>query len=263
MSKKNLLKEELKRHMQLLEYTFYVPEEDGEDDDVDNLLLGADTLYEQDPVPGEEEPAEDPFAAPDALDTPPVDAGLETPSVEDPLATTPEGEEVATDVEVDPFVTPEEGMEIEDEFATEEPIGDETVEVDVTDIVDKAEETRTEIEGLTSKMEELMGNFSELSDQVSGMDQVIDKIDGLEKEIERRNPTPVEKLEMRSMDSFPYSVKLTDFWEDKEGYEVGEETEEEEYVITKNEVDEYSEREIKDSFNYDSNDENYSELPED
>jgi hypothetical protein len=103
-----------------------------------------------------------------------------------------------------------------------------------------------------------MGNFSELSDQVTGMDQVIDKIDNLEKEIERRNPTPVEKLEMISMDSFPYSVKLTDFWEDKEGYETEKETEDKEYIITKNEVDEYSEREIKDSFDYNSDDEDYS-----
>ena len=37
-----------------------------------------------------------------------------------------------------------EGAEVEDEFATEEG-GEETVEVDVTDIVSKAEETRTEI----------------------------------------------------------------------------------------------------------------------
>ncbi len=261
MNKKDLLKEELKRHMQLLEYTFYMPEEDEEKNPKDNLLLGADTLYEQDPVPGDEEPAEDPFATPEAVDAPPVDAALPTPSVEDPLAATPEGEEVTTDVEVDPFAGEGEGMEIEDEFQTEEPGGEETVEVDVTDIVDKAEETRNEIEGLTSKMEELMGNFSELSDQVSGMDQVIDKIDNLEKEIERRNPTPVEKLEMISLDSFPYSVKLTDFWEDKEGYEAEEETEDKEYIITKDEVDEYNEREIKDSFDHDLDEENYSELP--
>jgi len=259
MSKKNLLKEELNLHMQLLEYTFYMPEVD--EDDKENLLFDdAVNLYEQDPIPGEEEPAADPFATPEEGDTPPVDAGIEAPATdvpaEDPFATPETGGEVETAPEVDPFAVAGEGMEVEDEFATEEG-GDETVEVDVTDIVNKAEETRTEIEGLTSKMEELMGNFSELSDQVSGMDQVIDKIDGLEKEIERRNPTPVEKLEMRSMDSFPYSVKLTDYWDDKEGYEAGEENKEEDYVITKKEVDDYSESEIKQSFDYDADDENY------
>ena len=70
---------------------------------------------------------------------------------------------------------------------------------------------------------------------------------------EVRNPTPVEKLEMRSMDSFPYSVTLTDFWADQEGYEVG--SEEEEYVITQKDVDEYSETDIKQSFSYNADDE--------
>jgi len=78
----------------------------------------------------------------------------------------------------------------------------------------------------------------------------------LEKEIERRNPTPVEKLEMRSMDSFPYSIKLTDYWQDKEGYDVNGE-EEEDYTLTQQDVDDYSSTEIEDSFNYDENDQDY------
>ena len=243
MSKKDLLKEELKRHMQLLEYTFYMPETeyDEEEEGVENLLLGAEKLYEQDPIPGDEE-------APVA-DVPIPDEGgeevIDDTTIEEPVD------------DVDPFAADEGGLEIEDEFADEEIGGDETVEVDVTDIVDKAEETRNEIEGLTSKMEELMGNFSELSDQVTGMDQVIDKIEGLEKEIEKRNPTPVEKLEMRSLDSFPYSIKLTDYWADKEGYENGEEKEEKDYTLTQQDVDDYSESEIKNSFDYEDNDEDY------
>jgi len=248
MNKKDLLKEELKRHMQLLEYTFYMPETDDEDDGIDNLLLGAEKLYEQDPVPGEE----DPFATTGGEE---VVAG-----VEDEVDTGVEGDEVV-DIAADEVVTPEggidpfageEGLEIEDEIA------DETVEVDVTDIVDKAEETRNEISGLTTKMEELLGNFGELSDQVSGMDKVITKIEDLEKEIEKRNPTPVEKLEMRSLDSFPYSIKLTDYWKDKEGYDSTEE--EKDYTLTQQEVDDYSDSEIKKSFDYNENDEDYEEF---
>ena len=242
MSKNNLLKEELKRHMELLEYTFYMEDTIGNpDEEVEDLLLGAaEELNEQDPVEAEEEEVieDDPFA------------GEEGDTTADPFA----GEEVEGEEteDTDPF-DDETGMEIEDEFATEEG-GDETVEVDVTDIVDKAEETRGEIDDLTSKMDELLGKFGELEGQISGMDQVIDKIDGLEKEIEERNPTPVEKLEMRSMDSFPYSVSLTDFWSDKEGYDVGGK-EKEEYVITQRDVDDYSATDIEQSFDYDSNDE--------
>ena len=81
------------------------------------------------------------------------------------------------------------------------------------------------------------------------MDNVINKIDELEKEIERRNPTPVERLEMRSMDSFPYSIKLTDFWKDKEGYNPSEV--EEEYTLTQSDVDNFNEKEIRNSFGSD------------
>jgi len=243
MDKKKLISEELKRHMELLEYTFYMEDKVG-GDDTDELLLGAKQLYEQDPVPAE--------------DTVEVDTEEET--TEDPFAEEG-GEEETVDLdteegsgETDPFAG-EEGMEVEDEFATEEG-GEETVEVDVTDIVDKAEQTRTEIEGMTAKMDELLGKLGDLEGKVGDMDQVINKIDGLEKEIADRNPTPVERLEMRSMDSFPYSVSLTDYWSDKEGYDVGGK-EEEEYTITQKDVDDYSATEIKNSFDYDKDDEDY------
>jgi len=264
MSKKDLLKEELKRHMQLLEYTFYLPEADsetGEDEEVvtddgeQGLLFDTDSdlVFEQDPAGEIEEPV---GGAEEVVDTEIVTpAGGEEVVDTEITGPTPgvEGE-----VDVDPFGVGDEAMEVEDEFVEEPVGGEETVEVDVTDIVDKAEETRSEIEGITSKMEELMGNLEDLSTKVTGMDQVIDKIDNLEKEIEKRNPTPVERLEMRSMDSFPYSIKLTDFWSDKEGYNTGEEeAPQEDYTLTQKDVDDYSEAEIKDSFDYDENDEDY------
>ena len=240
MNKKKLISEELKRHMELLEYTFYMEDKPAADD-IDNLLLGAEQLYEQDPVSAEggeeEDTVEDPFAA---------EGGEEEETVD---LDTEEGTG-----ETDPFAG-EEGMEVEDEFATDEG-GEDTVEVDVTDIVDKAEQTRTEIEGMTAKMDELLGKLGDLEGKVGDMDQVIDKIDGLEKEIADRNPTPVERLEMRSMDSFPYSVSLTDYWDDKEGYDVGGK-EEEKYTITQKDVDDYSATDIKNSFDYDKNDEDY------
>ena len=245
MGNDNLLKEELKRHMQLLEYTFYMEDDiTNPNDEVENLLLGAaEELNEQDPVPGEEE-GEDPFA--DMADEEVEGEEVEGEEGEDPFADMADEEG-----ETDPFAD-EGGLEVEDEFADEG--GEETVEIEVTDIVDKAEETRNEINALTSKMDELLGKFNDLEGQVSGMDQVIDKIDELEKEIEERTPTPVEKLEMRSMDSFPYSVSLTDFWKDQEGYDVGSE-EKEEYIITQKDVNDYSKTEVQQSFDYDANDE--------
>ena len=235
MSKKNLLSEELKRYRQLLEYTFYVSEED-EPKDVNGDLLLDDMLTEQEP------PEEDPFGGTESTPEEDVDMGTDTES-------TPEEVDMGTDDgedEINPFGD----TEVEDEFATEEPLsGEDTVEVDVTDIVDKTEETKTSVDGMSTKMDDLLSKLSELESQVSGMDNVINKIDELEKEIERRNPTPVERLEMRSMDSFPYSIKLTDFWKDKEGYNPSEV--EEEYTLTQSDVDNFNEKEIRNSFGSD------------
>jgi hypothetical protein len=145
---------------------------------------------------------------------------------------------------------------VEDEMA-EEPAMEEMpsdegeVEVDVTDIVDKAEEAKEEAAGASSKIDDLLGKFSELEEKLTGMDQIITKMDELEQEVKDRNPSPTEKLSMRSMDSFPYSVKLTDFWNDREGYDAtGEEDEEQEYTLTKKDIDDdYSEVDIRSSFN--------------
>jgi hypothetical protein len=252
MNKKKLLSEDLKRYRQLLEYTFYVPEETDEDE---NLLFDG-MLTEQDP-PADEEDTEDPFADvgedegfgdTEATETGEdegfgdIEGGEETPEGEDT------GEESG---ETDPFGSE---TEVEDEFADEDMGGEETIEVDVTDIVDKTEETKASVDGMGEKMEELLSKLSDLESQVTDMDGVINKIDDLEKEIERRNPTPVERLEMRSMDSFPYSVKLTDFWKDKEGYEATEQ--EEEFTLTQSDVDNFDEKEIRSSFESDNEEEN-------
>jgi hypothetical protein len=237
---KKVLSEELKRYRQLLEYTFYVPENDK--DENGNLLTDDQYITEQDPA-GEE--GDDPFMAVGGDETAP-EAGTETapevgvePPKTDPLADDEEVEDVAAD---------------ETETATETPetstgTDDGSVEIDVTDIVGKTEATKTSVEGMSSKMDELLNKLSDLESQVSGMDNVINKIDDLEKEIEKRNPTPVERLEMRSMNSFPYSVKLTDFWQDKEGYEATEENEEE-FVLKQSDVDNYNEKDIRKSFQF-------------
>jgi hypothetical protein len=248
MNKKKLLSEDLKRYQQLLEYTFYVPEK--EEGEVDDLLLD-DMLTEQDPPAEDEDPffdvgGEDPVA--DAEETP--DAGTEETSEEDVEVDTEETSEEGG--ETDPFGT---DTEVEDEFADEDLGGDEeTVEVDVTDIVDKTEETKASVDDMGQKMDELLSKLGDLESQVTDMDGVINKIDDLEKEIERRNPTPVERLEMRSMDSFPYSVKLTDYWKDKEGYDTSEP--EDEYTLTQSDIENFDEKEIRASFEGDSEEEN-------
>ena len=240
MSKKKLLNEELKRFNRILEYTFFVDEMEKEGDNpegnTEDLLL--DVTEQEEEVTDVVEPTEEP-----------IDEPTEEP-VEEPT------EEGGDDMDLgeDPFGGE---LPVEDEFADEpameeEPMGgEEEVEVDVTDIVDKTEEAKEEASQASSKIDDLLGKFSELEQKLTGMDAIINKMDELEKEVIERNPNPTEKLSMRSMDSFPYSVKLTDFWADREGYDAtGEEGEEEEYVLTQQDIDdEYNESDIKSSFN--------------
>jgi hypothetical protein len=54
---------------------------------------------------------------------------------------------------------------------------------------------------------------------------------------------------MRSMSSFPYNIKLTDYWKDVDGYDTGQE-EPKEFVLTKDDVENtYTDASIKDTFN--------------
>lgn len=233
---KELLKEQLKRFNSILEYTFMMGMEGDKPNGTENLLFDTE-LSEQEEEVTDEVPAE------------PTPEEGEEMSFEEPAA-----EEGGEEMAEDPFGGE---MGVEDEFADEpameeEPMGgEEEVEVDVTDIVDKTEEAKEEASQASSKIDDLLGKFSELEQKLTGMDAIINKMDELEKEVIQRNPSPTEKLSMRSMDSFPYSVKLTDFWNDREGYDAtGEEGEEKEYVLTQQDIDdEYNESDIKSSFN--------------
>jgi type II restriction/modification system DNA methylase subunit YeeA len=80
------------------------------------------------------------------------------------------------------------------------------------------------------------------------MDNVMSKLNDLESKIEKYRPkTPEEKLELRSLDSGPYNQKLTDFFTDKQ--QDMQKSGKNEYILTTDEVEDYSVDEIKGTFN--------------
>ena len=208
-------------------------------------------LNEQ-PAPGDETTPADPAA--DLGDaggglTPPTppppstgDAGAEPAAGADPAAggdaaasEVPEPIDIANDPDVE---------EVTDETTDEGGEG-EAEEIDITDLV-------TTQQDIKSKQEEFMNNlFTKLDDlegKLQHMDQIMDKINSLETKFDRyREKTPEEKLMLRSLDSYPYNQKLTDFFDDKK--QEMEETGKNEYVLTSDEVQEYSPNEIKGTFN--------------
>ena len=247
---KELLSEELKRFRMLTDYDYYVGKEKvsesfpivdvrgGENPErLDKIIYG-----DVSEVEGDE------------------DLEKDASGIEDDLGLTDEPAPETTDVDVTDTPAPEGGEDINID-ATEEPapavdatepdMGGDEVELDVTELVKGSEAAKASADAANSKIEQLMGMVDKLEGQLQSMSAISTKIEDLEKEIERRNPTPTEKLEMRSLDSFPYNIKLSDFWADKgDRYDTGAEPKEPtEYVLTQQDVDDsYSETDIEDSF---------------
>jgi hypothetical protein len=160
---------------------------------------------------------------------PPAESGA-TPTPEAPSA-----EPTPVDVAADPDVEKigEEGEESSAE------------ELEITDLVKSQQ-------NIENKQEEYFNNlFSQLSNleqKLSDMDNVMSKLNDLEAKIEQYRPkTPQEKLELRSLDSGPFNQKLTDFFTDKQT-DI-EKSGKNEYVLTTDEVEDYTPSEIKTTFN--------------
>jgi len=169
-------------------------------------------------------------------ETPPPPGGEATPPATPPTA---EAAPTPVDVAADPDVEKvgEEGEEEGGETGSEE--------LEITDLVKSQQ-------NIENKQEEYFNNLftqlTNLEQKLSDMDQVMTKLNDLEAKIEKYRPkTNQEKLELRSLDSGPFNQKLTDFFTDKQG-DI-EKSGKNEYVLTTDEVEDYSVDEIKRTFN--------------
>jgi len=158
-------------------------------------------------------------------------------------------EEIAepVDVETDPDVE-----KIDDEGNVEgEDMGGDTEELEITDLVNKQNEISDKQD---EYMDSMFDKLNDLESKLSQMDQILTKINDIEAKVEKyREKSPEEKLQLRSLDSYPYNQKLTDFFADKE-VEM-QQTGKNEYVLTSDEVENYSDADIKKSFDSPINDE--------
>lgn len=245
---KELLNEELKRFKLLNEYDFYIGEDDGYDeyDKTDDLILGEEGEEEDENLPDD--------LPPDDSKTADVGDDVDIADLED-VGDEELGDEELGDELGDEELGDEEGL---DDLGGEdlEPAEDE-VELDVTELVQGTEEAKASADMANQKLDNLMGMLDNLEGKLNSMDGITSKIDNLENELEKRAPTPEEKIEMRSLDSYPYNLKLTDFWSEKEGqYDVmntDDEAKPEEYTLTHDDVnDDYNESLVKNTFDEDN-----------
>ena len=131
---------------------------------------------------------------------------------------------------------------------------DTTEELDVTDLVDMTKSIKKQLEDkesanldATQKMDSIFAKLSDLESKLGEMDSVLAKIDQLGGEIEEIRPkTPIEKLEMRSLDSYPFNQKPDDFFTQKQ--QEMRASGKNEYILTKDDVENYGKDQIMKSF---------------
>ena len=139
-----------------------------------------------------------------------------------------------------------------------------TEEVDVTDLVNMTKNIKNELEsskmehdGVIQKMDTVFSKLDDLESKLGNMDAIISKIDQLGAKVEEMKPqTPEEKLEMRSLDSYPFNEKPKEFFAHKQ--DEMRASGKNEYVLTKSDVENYSKEELSKTFNPFSNDEQES-----
>jgi hypothetical protein len=188
-----------------------------------------------------------PPADPNAM--PPADPNMMPPA--DPNAMPPADPNAAPPVDPNAAPAPPTPIDVEADKDVEVIGDDENEELEITDLVDSQKSIG---EKQDEYFDNLFAQIKGLEEKLSAMDQLVSKIDNLETNIEKMRPkTSQEKLELRSLDSGPFNQKLSDFFTDKQ--EDFEKTGKE-YVLTTDDVEQYSGNQIKDSFtDYEDNEE--------
>jgi hypothetical protein len=138
-----------------------------------------------------------------------------------------------------------------------------TEEIDITDLVNMTKNIKNDLENnktdnasVIGKMDDVFTKLGDLEQKLAQMDAVMAKIDELGAKVEASKPkTGVEKLEMRSLDSYPFNEKPQEFFAHKQGEMAA--SGKNEYVLTKDEVNNYPTDVIKTSFNPDQQEDEF------
>ena len=172
--------------------------------------------------------------------SPASDEEVEDFELDDVDIDTEENQKVDVESDPDVEIVDEPGQESDDSDSEETG----TEELDITDLVNTQKDMSEKQE---EYMDSMMSRLEDLTSKLEDMDKILVKINDLESKVEKyRQKSPEEKLQLRSLDSYPYNQKLTDFFVDK-SIEM-EKTGKNEYVLTPDEVENYSDGDIKKSF---------------
>lgn len=123
--------------------------------------------------------------------------------------------------------------------------GDDEV-IDVDDLTDSQEETEKKVDALSGKFERLMSSLDNLEKRISDIDTHTNEYLGkLESEFEKRNPTPLQRMSMRSTKSAPYGMTPNEYMNNyaPENYSDADDNngaDDPQYKITKGDIDRFT-----------------------
>lgn len=132
--------------------------------------------------------------------------------------------------------------------------------IDVDQIADAQEKTYKRINKVGRNLGDVDDRITKLMNAIDKMETMIDsqntEIESLKHELIKRNPTQTEKLNLRSLDSYPFNVKPDEFWKNSNSvkdnyvtYSDNDEPTTQEYEITEDDIENYNENDIANSFN--------------
>lgn len=237
LKRKMVMEDAAKRFRMLCEYTFNITEDDGEEnDDIVNQQGGE--MHQ-----GENEVAQ---STPDTNMGGMEQNNMGTPNEDQEIPDMMNGDIPEGNGQGATGFNPQDDSMVDDNSSDigTDGMGEDDEVIDVDDLTQSQEETEEKVDDMQVSMEK---GFEKLIDVVSKLDKMIDasteNMEQIKHEIEKRNPTPLEKLNMRAAnDSYPFNISPDDYWKEKEAtsnYRIGGENEKDapQYTITQGDID--------------------------
>lgn len=118
--------------------------------------------------------------------------------------------------------------------------------IDVDDLTNSQEDTEKKVDALTSKFEKVMNSLNDIEKRINAIDAHTNEyITTLKSEMEKRNPTPQQRLTMRSTKSAPYGMSPNEYMNNyaPDNYSDADDNngaDDPQYKITKGDIDSFT-----------------------
>lgn len=136
-------------------------------------------------------------------------------------------------------------------------LGDDEEVIDVDSLTNAQEKLNLKQNHVGADLGKVDSKITQLLDTIESLNKNLanqnDEIEKLKAEFQKRNPTSTERLNLRSLDSYPFNIKPTEYWKKQaesgkyDPYSDNGEPTTQEYEITNNDVDNPT-RNIADTF---------------